>query len=269
MAVGRDELLAAIETSLHILDDAPPVNTPVDIPGVRGFVGPSADPMSNLVAMARLDEATADEVIAAVIDRFAAEGKGFSWIVGPGSTPGDLAARLHAAGLRQPEFEEVAGMALTNLGQSIPTNPAVRIRLASWEEMRSRAEFVAAAMGHGATPQGALAEMEAVAAVQERYRSRAYLAFADEGEDPAGYSIMTDTDVAGVVWFAQSATLEPYRGRGIYRSLVAMRAADARAEGAEAAVTQAIRTTSAPLLQRMGFTELCAMPLHVWAPEGA
>ena len=63
-----------------------------------------------------------------------------------------------------------------------------------------------------------------------------------------------------------SAVMPSHRGRGVYRALVARRLADARRDGAEAAVIQAVRSTSAPICVGLGFEEVCAQELWAWSP---
>jgi hypothetical protein len=49
---------------------------------------------------------------------------------------------------------------------------------------------------------------------------------------------------------------------------VAHRLADARTFGAEAAVIQAVRNTSAPICERLGFVELGGFEFFEWQPAG-
>jgi predicted GNAT family acetyltransferase len=58
-----------------------------------------------------------------------------------------------------------------------------------------------------------------------------------------------------------AATLEEYRGHGIYTALVARRLADARADRRTAAVIQGDRKTSAPICAKLGFREICGLEL--------
>src|SRR6266566_7014423 len=59
-----------------------------------------------------------------------------------------------------------------------------------------------------------------------------------------------------VISLSGAATVEAYRGRGLYRALVERRLRDAAAAGKTAAVIQAQAATSAPIIRRLGFTEL-------------
>jgi GNAT superfamily N-acetyltransferase len=65
---------------------------------------------------------------------------------------------------------------------------------------------------------------------------------------------MAGFDIAdGVARLAGGAVLEAYRGRGVYRALVAARLRYAGEQGAGMAFTHGDVTTSSPILQRLGF----------------
>jgi len=178
MGIGEDTLLDAIETSLYLLPELPGRVDWLSVPGMRGRITAGSDFFANLVGAATLDAQNADETIRQVYDLFAGQNKEFGWIVGPRSTPADLAGRLQGAGL-----EKIV----------IPHQPIVVLFCA--------------------------------------------------------------------------ATLEAYRGQGVYTSLVARRLADAHSDGAQAAVIQAVRTTSAPICQKLGFVEMCGLEWYAWFPE--
>lgn len=60
-----------------------------------------------------------------------------------------------------------------------------------------------------------------------------------------------------------TAVTESARGRGVYRALVAARLAFLRERGIEYAVTQARESTSAPILEHLGFETLFEGRCHV------
>jgi GNAT superfamily N-acetyltransferase len=68
---------------------------------------------------------------------------------------------------------------------------------------------------------------------------------------PAGVAGLMVVDGVARLW--GGAVLEPYRGLGVYRAMVAARISYAVEHGAAMAFTQARTTTSAPILQRLGF----------------
>lgn len=70
--------------------------------------------------------------------------------------------------------------------------------------------------------------------------------------EPAGSAGWTVDGDALRLW--DGSVLPAYRGRGVYRALVARRLRDARATTAEFALVKAVDDTSAPILKRLGFT---------------
>jgi GNAT superfamily N-acetyltransferase len=56
--------------------------------------------------------------------------------------------------------------------------------------------------------------------------------------------------------------LPAHRGRGLYRDLVHARLAHARARGLMLATSHARESTSAPILERLGFETVCQMAMY-------
>jgi GNAT superfamily N-acetyltransferase len=77
----------------------------------------------NFICRARLTTATAPERIREALDFFAVTQHPFSWWLGPGATPDDLADHLQAAGLAQAESELAMALDLGRLGD-LPASPA-------------------------------------------------------------------------------------------------------------------------------------------------
>ena len=93
---------------------------------------------------------------------------------------------------------------------------------------------------------------------------RHYLAFLDGIEGPVAVASMFPFPTSTVAVMQGAATLNAYRGQGVYTALMAKRLADARAMGLEAAILQADRTTSAPICANLGFEEVCSIDLYAW-----
>ncbi len=96
---------------------------------------------------------------------------------------------------------------------------------------------------------------------------RVYLAYVEGVDTPvatAGMLYMPDQPIALLL---SSATLPDFRGYGIYTSLTARRLADPRQDGIEAAVIQAVRTTSAPICRKLGFVEIAPLEMYVGYAE--
>ena len=77
----------------------------------------------------------------------------------------------------------------------------------------------------------------------------AVVAYLDD--TPAGLAGIEIADGVARLW--GGAVLEAYRGRGVYRALVAVRLTYAAKHGATMALTQGRVATSSPILQRLGF----------------
>ncbi len=235
---------------------------PLAFDGVRGRRTPLPTPFTNLVGAAGPGTEVRDTSIDAVLGEFRNRGAAFGWLIGPHS-PNGLAARLEERGMVR--AEEFSGMALTDLGRDIPASEQVSIREVGKQDEALFAELLSRAFGLPAEMVSFLCEILYFA--EADLRARNYVAhLAGVGEPVAAASTLYDPNEPIVV-LAGSAVLEAHRGRGIYRSLVRRRLEDVRREGIEAAVIQAVRSTSAPICRSLGFAEVCSQELYAWSPE--
>jgi N-acetylglutamate synthase-like GNAT family acetyltransferase len=259
----RAALVEALETSMFLLPDVPgQVRTLTTFPGVRCRMTSVSYPLSNLVGLSQLTPENADATIQQVRDLFAREQKVFGWLLGPHSTPADLRQRLGAAGFVK--VVELAGMVLTDLQVSIPTASDVHIRVATEEELELASRVLA--QGYPA-PEDVCRQFTLLfLRHMEQLHARVYLAHVDGVKEPVAYAAKIHLPDQPIVQLFSSATLPAWRHRGIYRSLVARRLADAHRDGARAAIVQAARDSSAPICQKLGFTELSALELLAWMP---
>ncbi len=259
MSIDKQTLLYALETSAFLVPELPGRVARLDIPGIQGRITADSDPFANLVGAATLDESNADETIWQVRETYAGWNKEFGWLVGPLSTPFDLSGRLEAAGLVK--SVELAGMVYTDLGRPIATNPALYVHEATVDDLEDTIHTLADAME--IPSERTYAMTEALFLSPEPIVRRVYLAFVEGVDYPvatAGMLYMPDLPVALLL---SSATLPDFRGYGFYTSLVARRLADARQDGIEAAIIQAVRATSAPICRKLGFEEIAPMDLYV------
>lgn len=261
--INQQVLLEAIESSLFLLPALPGRVEILDIPGVQCRSIAGSDPFVSLVGAARLEAEHADRTIRQVFDLFASQEKGFGWMTSPRSTPPNLNERLEKVGLEK--AVELAGMALTDLCHPIPAYPEVFICKATAGDVKTSSRLLADAIGF--TPEGAEATNEALLFGKGPGRASVYLAYVQETAEPVGYAASILLPDQPIVLLYCAATLESYRGRGVYTSLVACRLADACLAGAQAAVIQAVRQTSAPILQKLGFNELFGLDWYIWEPE--
>ena len=263
MPVTPDQLLDAVERTLFVYPEVPDLVIDIRIPGVVGRESPVSHPVANLVGCAALDEADADVTIRMVRDRFAAGAKSFGWITSPFSRPHDLPRRLLDAGLVK--ADELAGMVLTDLATPIRANPEVEVRQAGAADQRRAIPMMGDAYGMPLD----VAEWFTEALIgAEHLRSAVYHAYVPDHEGPVAFGNLVFVPETSIALLGGAATLGDLRGRGVYTSLVARRLADARAAGADAAVIQAVRKTSAPVCAKLGFKEILALEFYAWIPPG-
>lgn len=262
MAVSTTDLLEAVETSLFLLPNVPGAVTNLGIDGLLGRITPLSHPLVNMVGAASLTPENADATIRQVLDLYARQDKAFGWLTGPSTTPADLEARLASAGLTK--IETLAGMVLTDLAIEIPVTPEIEIREATPEEVRRLSDVTA--RSYDLPLEVAELLNEAVLQARDRLVTRIYHAYLAGGEHPVGFGFLIHIPQSSIALLGGAATLPEHRGRGAYKNFVAKRLADARAGGAEAAVIQAVRSTSAPICSRLGFEEICDLALYAWMP---
>ncbi len=185
----------------------------------------------------------ADAVIDATLADYAARGLPVRWLVGPPTRPQDTAARLAARGFGQ---HEVLGMAVpTDVHVPAPGHVAVRqLGLADvqlWSDACSTGWDSPASQRIVDDWRWAFAQPERLF----------YLATVD-GQPVGTGAVVLTPDSAYLVGGQVAAA---HRGQGIYRALLAARLAAVRPLRAMA-TTQAVATTSAPILTRLGFETL-------------
>ena len=204
-----------------------------------------------------------DELIARQRDFFAARGESVEWKTRSHDVPADLTDRLRAAGF-------------------VPEEPeTVLIGLA--EEM---------AVGEPVLPDGvtirrvtAVADLRRIGALQSAIwgMDLSWLAtdllgrIAAAPDDMAVYAVEAEGEMVSAAWLAfrpgtefanmlGGSTLAEWRGKGIYRALVAVRAALAVARGVPYLQVDA-SDDSAPILRRLGFRAITTTTPYVWSPK--
>ncbi|MEW2465857.1 GNAT family N-acetyltransferase [Streptomyces sp. NPDC046994] len=217
----------------------------------------SADDWNGIV-WSDLDEGTADAVIAEQVRYYAELGREFEWKLYGHDRPVDLGKRLRAAGFT-PDPEEtlmVAEVADLTLDVEPPegvrlvpvTEPAavdlvadVHRRAFGTDSTRLRDQLLAQLSGEG----------DQVVAV---------LALAgDEPVSAARMELVPGTRFAGL-W--GGGTVPAWRGRGVYRALVARRAEVAASRGYRYVQVDA-SAQSRPILARLGFEPLTTTTPYV------
>ena len=205
----------------------------------------------NGVLWSALDAASADRAIAAQIAYFTGLGRDFEWKLYGHDRPVDLASRLTAAGFQaEPEetlmVGEVAGLALD-------TAPPAGIRFVQATDAAG-VDLVVDVHERAFGTEGTRLRHRLLARLAaDPGTVVAVVALAgDEPVSAARMELVPGTPFAGL-W--GGGTVEAWRGRGIYRALVAHRAHAAAAHGYRYLQVDA-SPMSRPILERLGFHAL-------------
>lgn len=216
----------------------------IERPGWLQIVTPSITNGSlNEVIYSALDEASADAAIDAAIAIYRELGLKFRWNVGPGSAPGDLGARLTARGLTESWGR---GMAVATAASTAEAELVDATTLADYTHV------MATGWNGDATALGAMHRHVLAEGVHRLFVVRV------DGVPAAAASYVP---FARSAFLMNGVVLPAYRGRGLYRRLVEARLAHAHARGLAVAATHARESTSAPILEKLGFETVCRFPM--------
>ncbi len=219
----------------------------VCLPGLRYSTMTTSAGRSTWVTYTRL---AADEVDAAIDTVLAAHGPGgeLEWKTFDLDTPADLRARLARRGFEPEEQEALLALDLDAVDAAFWQVAPCTIR-----QLTSVNDFTALAAVHQAIDGedwSRFAEQLAAEYLAAPERMSVYVADVDDQPVSVGWIRFHPGSAFADLW--GGATLPTYRGRGIYRALVAARARDAQARGARFLTVDA-GPMSRPILERLGF----------------
>jgi GNAT superfamily N-acetyltransferase len=187
---------------------------------------------------------------------FAARGLRFTWILDPGVQPPDLGDRLRAFGIRpDPHGEQAATMMLpADKAIAAPDTPGLRIEnaLDSYESFEASEHVADEAFGDA--PFGIpsfLDEGRRHRFENSRATPHVRVLLATVDGEPAGRASVSLFPPDGAI--LNGGSVRPsFRGRGIYRAMVAERMRIVREAGAAGAIVWA-GDMSRPVLETLGF----------------
>jgi GNAT superfamily N-acetyltransferase len=261
--VDAAELLAAHDAQLRAHQPAvqpPSVESEWDGPvlrttdfGNRGWV--------EYHDLGGLDGAELDELIARQVRFFAERDSEFEWKYYGHDLPADLPDRLLAAGFEPEERETVVIAAIADLDLDSPPPEGVQIReVTEWPDFERIGRMEEAVWGGD---EGKWMEWIYEERVADPERLRVFAAEAGDEVVSAGWIRFPSGTEFGTFW--GGSTLPEWRGRGIYRSLVAHRARLAAERGCRYLETDA-SDDSRPILERLGFVPVTTTTPYVWKP---
>lgn len=208
--------------------------------------------------LAGVDGPAVDAVIAAQVRRFVAAGRAFEWKHYSHDQPADLPDRLRAAGFVPEPPEALLVAEIADLDQRVA--PPEGVRLVPVLDEAGMRDFVAV---HEAVFGGDYTAFGAALLDQLRRRPDTVIALvALAGDTPiatARLNFHAGTEFASL-W--GGGTLADWRGRGVFRALVAHRAALAAARGFRYLRVDA-SPDSEPILRRLGFVALATTTPYV------
>ncbi|MFJ6720075.1 GNAT family N-acetyltransferase [Streptomyces sp. NPDC091259] len=226
------------------------------VPGLLGWNG---------VLWSELDEENADAEIAAQIAHFAKHAGAdrpteFEWKLYDHDHPADLGERLRAAGF-VPEPPETVLVARTADIAALPVDPPEGITLRVVRD-EAGVDLMMRAHSRAFGTERPRVREQILGLLRERPRTiEAVLAMA--GDTPVSAARMEMPPGSSFAGLWGGGTAPEWRGRGIYRLLVAHRARVARQRGIPYLQVDA-SADSRPILERLGFQVLGVTVPYVW-----
>lgn len=217
----------------------------IERPGWYQLVTPSSgSSIGNEVVLSQLG-ADAEDVLRRTIRQYADAGVPFRWAITPLTEPADFGALLERYGF---ESWPTRGMALEPAAWTHPDPPGVTVEACTPDTIE---RYLDAFSRGWATPFAASwigPHARAIARGSHAF----YLASVDGA--PAGTAGMSLKARSG--YLMGGNVIAEHRGRGVYRALLAARLRDLVARGTPLATTLAMESSSAPILEHLGWETL-------------
>ncbi|MFF6805413.1 GNAT family N-acetyltransferase [Streptomyces sp. NPDC012616] len=215
----------------------------------------------NGVVWSDLDGAGADVAIAEQIAFFTGLGRGFEWKLYGHDRPADLGRRLRSAGFT-PEPQETLLVGETG-DQLLDARPPEGVRIVPVTD-REGVELLVEAHEKAFGREGSeLRNLLLARLATDPDTLVAVVALA--GETPVSSARMELIEGAAFAGLWGGGTVDGWRGRGVYRALIAHRARIAADRGYRYLQVDA-SDQSRPILERLGFTALSTTTPYVYAP---
>ena len=208
------------------------------------------------ISAPRFREEELDEVIALVHELVPA-GKQQAWWVGPSAQPANLVELLLVREFQPAEDgSELRAMVLTSAPPELGSGIEVR-RVETFESFAAAREvqWDAFKVPEDRRDLQRAQLRDEFAETMEHATPVTFLAMLDGRPAATGMAIPSDRGV----FLIAGSTATWARGRGLYRALVRARWDYAVERGTPALITEALIDTSYPILQRLGFTEVCTI----------
>ncbi len=258
-------IIEAIESTDYMIPHMPGFLEYLSIAGLKACVTAISDPAANRVSNAHLTEDNVADVVAHIYEYYRSRNLAFSWVVGPNTTPRGIESHLVKVGMKR--TIGIEGLYLEAMNMQFLDNADVRIVERPLRDPGPSVETMAEAFPMSLESSRHFHEL--LSRSEPQLRSRIYLAYVENSEQPVACSYMTYLPRYPLALLCGAATMPTFRGRGFYTSMLAKRLNDARAEGIEKLIVLADRTSSAPICKKTGFVKACSMEIYTCMPEPA
>lgn len=226
MTMDIDEILALFDREQRIEIEYPDMRKEVlgDPPQIVRFSRPA--PGMSFVQYSRLDETNVEAAISEQVAYFSGLGLPFNWKVYAHDTPPDLKERLEQRGFEPDEAEAVMVLDLEESPPAllVPPGPHVQ-RLTAREQLGDVIRVEAQVWGDNFDwiwdRMGGHLEIPGYLSV--------YVAYAEGEPACVGWTYFPANSQFASLW--GGSTVEAYRGRGLYKAVLAARVQEARARG--------------------------------------
>ncbi|HEU5353216.1 MAG TPA: GNAT family N-acetyltransferase [Actinocrinis sp.] len=258
--MDQEEVLALFDRQLRRDTKADGPSSRVERDGdVVRHVG--ADHDWNGVLWSDLDDATADAAIAAQVRYFTALGREFEWKAYAHDRPGDLGRRLRSAGFTAEPQEAVMVAPIRDLPTDAALPEGVHLRPvtdSAGVDLVARVHEQAFGTSSARLRQRLLDQLT-------QNPETVSMVVAMAGDVPVSSARMEPNPGTQFAGLWGGGTVAAWRGRGIYRALVAHRARIAADLGYRYLQVDAT-DQSRPILQRLGFAILSTTTPYVYKP---
>lgn len=257
MSISHKALTECLGEACCIIQSASSAFSPVEVDGIFGFYCPISHPHINLVTSLsghKIDGMTVDKVISI----FKEKNLAFGWVTTPGSTP-DLEEILKSRGMKL--RDEMDGLAISDFSLIPEYQGDFLIREVRKEEKELFWHVLSEGMS---APLEMIRYFGEAISNQNKIDVIDFLTF--KGDQAVAAASMVMFRDRPIVKMSAATVLESYRHQGIYKGIIARRIDEAKKRGAEAAIVLALKTTSSPICQKVGFKKVFGMKIYAWEP---
>lgn len=236
---------------LEILDrerqSVPGFGTHLEVtPYVVRVVGPAW----NGIAFSRFSTAEAETIIDQEIAHWSSLNRAFEWKVYSHDQPPDLIARLRKRGFKIGGEEALMILDFEEVPETLSVTPSKAIKVEKLSDESRIADFLS--VEQAIWNRTRLSHEQLASSLSDPLeRDVGFLAYQDE--KPVGFARLTASPKSAFAGLWGGGVLENFRGKGVYRALLAARIAEAKARPGVRFLRVDALPTSQPILEKYGF----------------